>query len=265
VTPTNSATGTNFGNNTSITFVNGVAQVNSGMNGVLRLYKVEAAAVTVNAGGAYTSNALTFNVQPAAIATFTVANPAAQTAGTSFNLSITATDTYGNSNTGTRCLTFSGPGNSPDGTAPLYPAQGSCAAGQSQVTFTAAPTLVPVTIYDAGATTITVTDVASGSTRTTNSFNVNPGAMSNFSMTAASGSVTAGQTDNLAITTQDAWDNTVTSYTGAHNLTFSGAGGIGTYNPTVSNSTGAATNHRDGRQQRRHDSLSRRDRPRRRQ
>jgi len=40
--------------------------------------------------------------------------------------------------------------------------------------------------------------------------------MSNFAMTAASGSVTAGQTDNLAITAQDAWDNTVTSYTGSH-------------------------------------------------
>jgi len=211
----------------------------------MTLYKVEAAAVTVSAGGAYTSNALTFNVQPAAITTFTVANPAAQTAGTSFNLSITATDQYGNANTGTRCLTFSGPGNSPDGTAPLYPAQGSCAAGQSQVTFTAAPTLVPVTIYDAGATTITVTDVTSGFHQTTASFNVNPAAMSNFSITAASGSVTAGQTDNLAITAQDAWDNTITSYTGSHNLTFSGAGGIGTYNPTVSNNGGTKTNFGD--------------------
>jgi alpha-tubulin suppressor-like RCC1 family protein len=243
----NTGTAVNFGTSTSITFLNGVAQVNSGMNGVMTLYRVEAAAVTVrqNTGTVYTSNPLTFNVQPAAITTFTVANPAAQTAGTSFNLSITATDTYGNSNTGTRCLTFSGPGNAPDGTAPLYPAQGSCAAGQSQVTFTAAPTLVPVTIYDAGATTITVTDVTSGSTRTTTSFTVNPAAMSNFSMTAASGTVTAGQTDNLAITTQDAWDNTVTSYTGSHNLTFSGAGGIGTYNPTVSNSGGTATEFGD--------------------
>ena len=34
----------------------------------------------------------------------------------------------------------------------------------------------------------------------------------------------------------------MTSYTGSHNLTFAGAGAVGTNDPTVSNSSGAAVN-----------------------
>ncbi|MGA3058495.1 MAG: hypothetical protein ABSE70_10755 [Candidatus Limnocylindrales bacterium] len=243
-TVTNSGgTATNFGTATAITFTAGVATVSGSSNGVMRLYKVEAAPVTVrqSTGTAYTSNALTFNVQPAAITTFTVVTPGTQTAGTTFNVSITISDTYGNGNVGTRCLTFSGPSNAPDGTPPSYPAQGSCAAGQSEVNFTAAPTLVPITLYRAGATTLTVTDVTSGWSRTTGSFTVNPAAIDHFSMTAATTTPTAGATDNLTITAIDPYGNTATGYTGNHDLTFSGAGSIRTYNPTVTTRLGVAT------------------------
>ncbi len=241
VTPRNSTTGTNFGTGTSIRFVNGVATVNAGMNGVMRLYRVEAAAVTVrqNTGTSYISNPLTFNVQAAPITAFTVANPAAQTAGTTFNLSITATDAYGNNNTGTRCLTFSGPANAPDGTPPSYPAQGACGAGQSEVVFTGAPTLVPITLYSAGSTTLTVTDVASGFTRTTAAFTVNPAPIDHFEMTAATTNPVAGAANNLGITAFDPYGNTATTYTGSHNLTFSGSRAIGIFEPTVTNSGGA--------------------------
>jgi alpha-tubulin suppressor-like RCC1 family protein len=244
-TVTNSGgTARNFTQTIQIAFVNGVSHVNGTANGLMRLYRVETANITVRLSTGtpnYVSNALAFNVQPAAITTFTVTNPAAQTAGTSFNLSITATDTYGNANTGTRCLTFSGPANAPDGTPPSYPAQGSCAAGQSEVTFTAAPTLVPVTLYRAAATTLTITDVQSGFTRTTASFTVDPAAIDHFSMTAATTTPTAGATDNLSITAIDPYGNTASGYTGSHDLTFSGAGSIRTYDPTVTNSGGTAT------------------------
>lgn len=246
VTPRNSTTGVNFGSNTSIRFVNGVATVSAGMNGVMRLYRVEAAAVRVRQNnGAYQSNPLTFDVQAAPITTFTVANPAAQTAGDTFNLSITATDDYDNANTGTRCLTFSGPLDAPDGTPPSYPAQGSCAAGQSEVVFTGAPTLVPITLYRAASTTLTVTDVASGYSDTTTAFTVNPAPIDHFDLAAAILTPTAGQADNLTIAARDAWDNAATGYTGAHNLTFSGAASIRTYDPTVTNRFGTQVDFGD--------------------
>lgn len=247
VTPRNSTVGTNFGTSTSIRFVNGVAQVNAGQNGVMRLYRVGTANITVRQdnGTSYLSNALPVTVQPAAINTYTVATPGTQTAGTTFNVSITLSDTYGNGNVGSRCLTFSGPLNGPDGTPPGYPAQGSCPAGQREVNFTGAPTLVPITLYRAAATTLTVTDVTSGLVRTTGSFTVNPAAIDHFAMTAATTTPVVGAADNLAITAVDPFGNTATGYTGSHNLTFSGAGSIRTYNPTVTNSAGAPIDFRD--------------------
>ena len=191
----NSTNPTNFGSNTSIAFTNGVAQVDvQGRNGAMRLYAAETAHIYVrrSTNPNYQSNAVAVTVPPAAIDTFMVANPAAQTAGTAFNVSISLTDIYGNSKVGTRCLTFSGPANAPDGTPPSYPAQGSCAAGQSEGNFTGAPTLVPITLYRAGATTLTVTDVTSGLVRTTASFTVNPSAVASLSMTAATTTPTAG-------------------------------------------------------------------------
>ncbi len=244
-TVTNSSAAINFGSDTEITFTAGVAIVSGSNNGVMRLYKVEAAPITVrqSTGIAYTSNTLTFNVQPGSITTFTVANPGARTAGTTFNVSISLTDTYGNSNVGIRCLSFSGPANAPDGTPPSYPAQGSCAAGQSEVNFTAAPTPVPITLYRAAnPTNLTVTDITSTLVRTTGNFTVNPAAIDHFSMTAADTTPLAGTTDALTITARDTWDNTATSYTGRHNLTFTGASMAGTTSPTVTDRRGNVVN-----------------------
>jgi hypothetical protein len=63
-----------------------------------------------------------------------------------------------------------------------------------------------------------------------------------FAITAASSSPGVGVADNLTITALDENENTVTTYTGSHNLTFSGASKspIGTA-PTVINGTGTAT------------------------
>ena len=53
-----------------------------------------------------------------------MSTPGTQTAGTAFNVTITATDAYGNAATnyaGAQTVTFTGPSNSPNGTAPAYP------------------------------------------------------------------------------------------------------------------------------------------------
>ena len=77
-------------------------------------------------------NSSAFTVSSAAASSFTLPTPGAQTAGTAFNETITAHDAYGNvatSYTGSQTITFTGPSNSPSGTAPSYPATVSFTAG----------------------------------------------------------------------------------------------------------------------------------------
>jgi alpha-tubulin suppressor-like RCC1 family protein len=244
-TVTNSAgTATNFGTATAITFTGGV----SSAGGVMRLYRVGTASITVAEGGSYTSNAVSVTVSPSAVGSFTIPNPGTRTAGTAFTISLTAFDAYGNSATnytGSQCLSFSGPTASPNGTAPKYPAQGSCGSGQRAVTFTnGSAASVSITLYDAtAATSLTVTDVPTGNGGSTGNFAVNGlAAMGSFVLTAATTTPTAGQTDNVTISAGDTYGNAITTYTGSHNLTFSGAGPIGTRRPTMTNSSGTAIN-----------------------
>ncbi len=240
-------TAVNFGSATAIGFTNGVATVSGASNGVMRLYRAETANITVSEGGSYTSNAVAVTVSSGAPISFTVPNPGTRTAGTAFNLTLTASnDAYGNAPTsyaGTQCLTFSGPAASPNGTAPLYPVQGSCAAGQSAVTFNAAGSAtVNITLYDATAsTTLTATDAVYGTTGTSGAFAVDGlASMGSFVLTAATTTPIAGQADNVTITAGDVYGNLLTSYTGNHNLTFTGASPITTYQPTVTNRFGTA-------------------------
>jgi hypothetical protein len=85
--------------------------------------------------------------------TFKVVPPAGtRTAGTAFAVVITATTngtTTDTSYTGPRALTFSGPGSSPSGSAPVYP---------GTVNFSAGVGTASVTLVDAETTTLTVTD-----------------------------------------------------------------------------------------------------------
>ena len=239
-TVTNAAgTATSFGTATAITFTNGVSTA----GGVMRLYALETAHVVV-ADGSYTNGAgLAVTVGPGS---FTVSTPTTQTAGTAFTVSITAKDAAGataTKYTGTQCLILSGPTASPNGTAPLYPAQGACPAGQSAVTFTnGVAAAVSIKLYDSGSTVLTATDGPSGATGSSGAFNVNPLAISSLSLAAATTTPTAGATDNLTITALDQYGNTATGYTGNKNLTFSGAGSIGLFNPTVLDRNNNAVN-----------------------
>ena len=67
------------------------------------------------------------------------------------------------------------------------------------------------------------------------------GPVTHLDLKAASTTPTAGATNNLTITAQDANDATVTTYIGSHSLVFSGAtASPGGNNPTVSSSSGSA-------------------------
>jgi hypothetical protein len=232
-TPTvsdSSGAAVNFGSATAITFTSGSAAVSGASNGVMKLYAAGAAKITVTDGSIGNGAGLSVTVAPAAVAGIAVATPATQTAGTAFNLAITAKDTYGNGVSGSQALTFSGPANSPNSTAPTYP---------STVSFTAGSGTASVTLTDAQSTTITVKQGAVGGT--SGSFTVNPSTAASLSLGAASTTPTAGVADNLTITALDTFGNTATAYAGSKNLTFGGASTIGANKPTVSNSSGTAT------------------------
>ena len=163
-----------------------------------------------------------------AVAAFTLSTPS-PTVGTAFNETVTAVDAGGNKVTtflGTNCLTFSGPSNSPNGTAPAYPASGTCSSNSSglsgssgsSVTFTAGVGTASITLTDAQSTTLTATDALI--TGTSASFTVSAGSASAFNL--ATPTATAGSTFNETITATDGYGNTVTSYAGTKCLTFSG-------------------------------------------
>lgn len=129
-----------------------------------------------------------FTVQSGALASFSV-NPSTSTptAGTALNLSMTALDSYGNTDTaytGAQCVTFSGPPSSPNGTAPAYPAAGPCSSG-SAVTFSAGTAAVSVTLYDAQAASLTATD---NPTSKSGSANLTVGVAAAATTSVASGS-----------------------------------------------------------------------------
>ena len=78
-------------------------------------------------------------------------------------------------------------------------------------------------IYTGNATTGTFTATSGGKTGTSGGVAIGIGSMSRLILSAASTTPTAGIADNLTVTAADVGGNTVTSYTGNHNLTFAGA------------------------------------------
>ena len=103
---------------------------------------------------------------------------------------VTAQDLYNNPastwTSATKCVSFSGPGNAPNGTAPSYPAQVGCAAGQSSLSFNASGQAsgFAITLYKSETTSLTAT--ASAKTGTSGSIVVSPGTTTAFLVTAPS-------------------------------------------------------------------------------
>lgn len=110
--------------------------------------------------------------------------------------------------------------------------------GSATVTSIAIPTG-----QTAGTHTIVAVGVTSALRATSNTFSVF-GAAAKLVLSAQSTTPTAGAGDNLTITAEDSGGNTVTSYAGSKNLTFTGANVApnGTTHPTVTNSSGTAIN-----------------------
>jgi len=235
-TPTvtnSSGTATNFGLTTAISFTSGQATVSGSSNGQMVLYKATTSSIMVSDGTINNGGGLSVTVNPSTLNSFTwsALSTTTPTAGSSFTATLSALDAYGNAASGyisaTQCVTFSGPANSPapSSTAPLYPAKGSCATGQSSLSFNASgqATGISFTLYDAQTTSITATSVTpSGKTGTSPSLTVSAGSLNSFTVPTPS-TQTAGTPFNETITALDAWDNPASGWTsGTECVTFSG-------------------------------------------
>jgi hypothetical protein len=140
-----------------------------------------------------------------------------QTAGTSFNIIITAKDASNNIVTnyvGTNVLNVSTGSVSPSVTG-LF-SEGVWAGS--------------VTVTGAGSG-VTLFTTGSGVSGASNIFTVNPGALNRFSFAPISSPQAAGSAFIITVTAQDMYGNTVTSYVGQPSLTYS----AGSISPTTFN------------------------------
>jgi hypothetical protein len=249
-----SGTAVNFGTATAITFTAGVAAVSSAKNGVMKLYKSGASSISAGDGTVSTKVPLAVTVSPIAASKFVLtATTTTPAAGAADNLTITAQDTYGNvatSYAGAKSITFSGASASPNGTVPtVSDSSGNDVAfgSATPIEFSAGVATVngskngAMKLYKIGSTAVKAGD---GSLTTPTALTVTVAATASRLLLAASAtSLTAGGSANLTITALDAYENTVTTYTGSKSLTFSGASASpGNNKPTVTNSSGTATN-----------------------
>jgi len=164
-----------------------------------------------------------------------------KTAGTAFNVTLTATTNGTTTNTaysGSRTITFSGPSNAPDGSAPTYPAT---------VTFVSGVGTASVTLKAAESATLNATDgTISGSTSVT----VVAGTATqlgytstNFSCATGTANVGNGGTFTFKLTAYDAFMN---PKTGARTVNLSRSPTSGTTLSPTSLSITAANSETTG-------------------
>jgi hypothetical protein len=248
-----SGTATAFGTATTISFTTGVATViTSTKNGLMKIYAAGKASVSVSDGTIASATPLEVTVSPLSAAKLALsAATTTPAAGEADNLTVTAQDTYGNTDptyAGAKNLTYSGASASPGGNNPtVSDSTGNAVAfgSTTPTTFNAGIASVSgsangvMKLYKIGAATLTVSDgTLSGALATTTSSTA-----TKLILAAETATPAPAAADNLTITAQDAYANTVTTYTGSKSLTFSGASASpnGTA-PTVANSSGTATN-----------------------
>jgi hypothetical protein len=134
-------------------------------------------------------------------------------AGAPFNETITAEDASNHvvpGYAGGKTLTWSGPGNAPNGIAPKY--QGN------PVSFSGGTATVSITLYDAQATSLKTSDgKISGASP---GFTVAPGPTATLTLTLPS-NATFNQAVSASVTTNDAWGNVATGDNSALKVTSS--------------------------------------------
>jgi hypothetical protein len=256
-----------FGNATSINFSAWVASTAAGKNGAMKLYKSGSTSVKVSDGTI--SATLSTTVAPAAATGLLLsAASTTPTAGATDNLTTTAQDPFGNTDTaytGTQNLTFSGAAASPNGTLPTVANSAGTAiafGAATTITFTAGVAKVSsakngvMKLSRAGSASITVSDGAISSA-TPVALTVAPGAAAKLALTNVS--ISAGTlgspclftctltgignsgTVSARVAVADSLGNTVNSLGSGHmvKVTTSGGGTIsGT--PLAISSTGPA-------------------------
>jgi hypothetical protein len=244
-----------FGEPTAIDFTDGVAKVGSGRNGVMRLYDAGAATISVGDGSIGSEPDPTVTVAAGGMSGLALsAATATPVAGATDALAVTATDAYGNVATsykGSHNLVYSGASPSPSGDAPTVTNSSGTAIAFGSSTKTRFTTGVATTsgskngamvLYRAAAAAIGVTEgTKSGTASAPITVTAGPAAAASLSLAAATSTPVAGVSDDLTATALDPYGNVATSYTGSHNITFSGLepspGGTAA---TVTNSSGAA-------------------------
>ncbi len=195
--------------------------------------------ITVTAGTA-THMIVTLPGQTFIAGTGASGTVSAEKAGTPFTIvSLTAVDNFDNIDTtysGPQTITYSGPANSPSGSAPVYTTSVSFTSGQSTTTLT-------TTLNDAQTTTITATQ-GSVTGIASSSITVSPTTANAYRITAASMTPSPGVGDQLTIKLVDQFGNTETGTSGDETLTFSGLSisGDGTKHPSVTDKSGAVVN-----------------------
>jgi hypothetical protein len=217
-------TGTNLANAGSVTFGGTPATITNNTAGSITvttpIHLIGAVTVVVTTIGGTDSGAYTYVAGPAV--RFAVTAPAAATAGTAFNVTVTALDAFDNTADG-----YSGNVHftSSDGAATLPP----------DSTLTGGTGTFSATLRTSGSRTITATDGAV--TGTSNAINVGGGAATHFAVSAPA-SATAGSAFSFTVTALDAFNNTATGYAGTVHFTSSDGAPTLPVDSTLTSGTG---------------------------
>ena len=167
---------------------------------------ISAADATNNLSGTETG----ITVQPASLAKLIVSGfPPSPTAGTAYNFTVSATDTYGNMITGYLGTVIL---SSTDSNASFSPANYTfVAADKGTHTFSA-------TLETAGLQSIKATDATNNASGTETDITVQPASLARLIVSGFPRSLTAGTASNFTVTTMDAFGNVITGYLGTVNL-----------------------------------------------
>ena len=175
-----------------------------------KLYNAASTTLLVKEEGSGHEGSGSLLVKASAVKKLAVATPSEQEAGAAFNVTVTASDEWGNTSktyTGAKTLTWSGPANAPNGTAPEYPTTATTVTfSEGQGTATA------IKLFDAQSTTLKAKqgtfEGASGS------FTVKAAAAASLTVPAMT-EREAGVAFNETVTALDSWHNTAKGYAGA--------------------------------------------------